>query len=439
MRNLIIQFKIMLVLLLFAGCVNENTTNTKNHYFINSLTGNDGNSGTTVNSPWKSLKNLEAANFKAGDSILFAKGSEFQGGFTLKNSGGPGTPIVLSNYGHGSNPTFTNPDYSNLHGNVIQVKGSYIIIDGLSFKNCANSTSKVDKEILSVGAVYAITGADYLTVKNCEFTDCPIGIYINSQHCLITYNHLHDCNRFLSEPDWGPLGIVIGNAYNEIAFNECSNYIKVGGNYGADGGFIEFDDRYFGNKVHNVKVHHNKSFANMGFLEIERQVTGNNLDVYYNLSDDFQEFIFFWGGDSSKIENNTIIRTRPSVSGAVNTVFTMKKGNFTIRNNIFLVANGVQVFVTAPYGIGNYDYVKHDHNLYFCTDGSTEDPCGKTLGIGELIADPKFVDPSNADYHLSPESPAIAGGVSLGYSSDIDNNLVPFNNQPDMGAYERQK
>lgn len=425
-------------MLLFAGCEKENTTNATSHYYINSLTGNDGNSGASVNSPWKSLKNLESANFKAGDSILFAKGSEFQGGFMLKNSGEPGKPIVLSNYGQGSNPTLTNPDYANLHGNVIQVKGSYVVIDGLSFKNCANSTSKVDKEILSVGAVYAVTGADYLTVKNCEFTDCPIGIYINSQHSLVTNNHLHDCNRFLSEPDWGPLGIVIGNAYNEIAYNECSNYIKVGGNYGADGGFIEFDDRYFGNKVHDVKVHHNKSFANMGFLEIERQITGNHLDVYYNLSDDFQEFIFFWGGDNSKIENNTIIRTRPSVNGAVNTVFTMANGNFTIRNNIFLVANGVQVFVTAPYDIGNYDNIRRDHNLYYCTDGSTANPCGKTLGNGELHADPQFTDMSNADYHLGSESPAINAGASLGYTSDIDNNMVPFNNKPDMGAYERQ-
>jgi len=437
MRNLIASFKTIVVLLLFAGCAKENATNATSHYYINSLTGNDGNSGASVNSTWKSLKNLESTNFKASDSILFAKGSEFQGGFTLKNSGEPGKPIVLSNYGQGSNPTFSNPDYSNLHGNVIQVKGSYVIIDGLSFKNCANSTSKVDKEILSVGAVYAVTGADYLTVKNCEFTDCPIGIYINSQHSLVTNNHLHDCNRFLSEPDWGPLGIVIGNAYNEIAYNECSNYIKVGGNYGADGGFIEFDDRYFGNKVHDVKVHHNKSFANMGFLEIERQITGNHLDVYYNLSDDFQEFIFLWGGDNSKIENNTIIRTRPSVNGAVNTVFTMANGNFTIRNNIFLVANGVQVFVTAPYDIGNYDNIRRDHNLYYCTDGSTANPCGKTLGNGELIADPLFADMSNADYHLGSESPAINAGINLGYKLDLDNKIVPQNNLPDIGAYER--
>ncbi|HZK93070.1 MAG TPA: choice-of-anchor Q domain-containing protein [Prolixibacteraceae bacterium] len=415
-------------------------TNIKaGHYYVNSQTGNDSNSGTSVNSPWKSLKNLEEANFQAGDSILFAKDSEFQGGFTLKNSGEPGKPIVLSNYGQGSNPTFTNPDYTNLHGNVIQVKGSYVIIDGLSFKNCANSPSIVDKEILLVGAVYAITGADYLTVKNCEFTDCPIGIYINSQHSLISNNNIHDCNRFLSEPDWGPIAIVIGNAFNEVSYNTCENYVKVSGNYGADGGFLKLEDRYFGNKVHDVKIHHNKSFKNMGFLEVESKVNGHDLDVYYNLSNDYQEFIFYWGGDNSQVENNTVIRTEPSLNGAVNIVFTMKNGNLILRNNIFIVASGIQVLVTAPYKVGNYENVIHENNLYYCADSSTLDPCGKPLGKGEIIANPLFVNPESGDYRLSPQSPAINAGTDLGYTIDLNNQAVPQNELPDMGAYESIK
>jgi hypothetical protein len=416
---------------------NEVSERSAKIYYVNQ-DGNDHNNGTSVDSPWKSLKKLEEIIFQPGDSILFAKNSEFQGGIVFKSSGMAGQPIVLSSYGQGSKPSFTNPDYNNLSGNVIQVQGDYIVIDGLSFKNCANSASSVDTEILLVGAVYARTGADHLTVKNCEFVDCPIGIYINSQHCLITNNYLHDCNRFLSEPDWGPIGIVIGNAYNEVSYNTCSNYVKVGGNYGADGGFLEFDDRFFGNHVHDVQIHHNRSFSNMGFLEIESQVNGDNLDVFYNLSNDYQEFIFYWGGNNSKVENNTIIRTKPSLNGAVNTVFTMRNGNFALRNNIFLVANGIQVLVTAPYDVGNYDNVVHENNLYYCTDGSTTDPCGKPLGPGEMIAEPRFVNLDTDDYHLDPNSPAVDSGKTLGYTIDLDNNPVPVGNAPDIGAYERQ-
>ena len=176
----------------------------------------------------------------------------------------------------------------------------------------------------------------------------------------------------------------------------------------------------------------------MGFLEIETNVEGDNIDVYYNLSDDYQQFIFYWGGNNSKIENNTVIRTKPSLNGAVNTVFTMRKGNFTVRNNIFVVANGVQVFVTAPYDVGNYNQVIHENNLYYCTDGSTDDPCGKPLGAGEIIANPHFVDINTSNYQLSSASPAVNSGIVLGYELDLDNIPLGKNQIPDMGAYEKK-
>jgi len=407
----------------------------QNTYYFSQY-GSDSNSGTSANAPWKSLSKLEQNNFQPGDSILFEKNSEFIGGVRFKCSGEKGSPIVLSSYGKGAMPSFTNIDYNHLGGNVFQILGSNVTIDGLAFKHCANSESIVDKEILLVGAVYTVTGADYIVVKNCDFLDCPIGIHVNSQHCLITNNNLHDCNRFLSKPDWGPIGIFIGNAFNEVSYNTCRNYIKVGGNYGADGGFLELDARYFGNSVHDIKIHHNKSFNNMGFLEIEGSLKGDNLDVYYNLSDDYQEFIFYWGGNNSKIENNTIIRTKPPMNGAVNTVFTMKNGNFTLRNNIIVVAHGIQALVTAPYNVGNYDSVIHENNLYYCVDGSVEDPCGKALGKGEIIADPLFIDIYKGDYQLSAESPAINAGMKLGYTLDLNNKHVPAGSAPDMGAYE---
>ncbi len=177
----------------------------------------------------------------------------------------------------------------------------------------------------------------------------------------------------------------------------------------------------------------------MGFLEIETNIEGDNIDVYYNFSDDYQQFIFYWGGDNSRIENNTVIRSKPSLNGAVNTVFTMRKGNFTVRNNIFIVANGIQVWVTAPYDEGNYDQVIHENNIYYCTDGSTDDPCGKSLGAGELIANPRFVNIDAGDFRLSSESPALNSGQILGYNLDLENVALEKNQIPDMGAYEKME
>ncbi len=436
MKNLI--FYTIAVFFLFQGCTNKDRSGQINQYYINSQTGNDTNNGTSIDSPWKSLKKLEEITFKPGDNILFAKNSVFEGSIPLKSSGSADNPIVISSYGEGENPSFTNSDQNDLNGNVFQVSGSYIVIDGLSFSKCADANDKNGKAVLEAGAIFTKTGADHITVKNCEFIDCPIGVNFTGQRSLITNNLFKDCNRYLDAPNWGPLGIVIANAYNEISYNTCSNYVNVGGTYGADGGFIELDDRYFGTKVHDIKIHHNKSFDNMGFLEIETNVDGANIDVYYNLSDDYQQFIFYWGADSSRIENNTVIRSKPSLNGAVNTVFTMRKENFTVRNNIFVVANGVQVFVTAPYDVGNYEKVVHENNLYYCTDGSTDDPCGKPLGDREMISDPGFVDIENGNYKLSSESAAINRGLDLGYELDLVNVPIEKSNIPDLGAYEKK-
>ena len=437
MRKLI--FITIAVNFLLLGCTNVDHKSKSVRYYINSQDGNDANTVNSIKSPWKSLKKLEEITFHLGDSILFAKNSVFQGGIKFKSSGCIEHPIVISTYGDGSLPSFSNPRHDEVNGNVFQVSGSYLVFDGLSFLKCADANSKKDKSVLEVGAIFTKTGANNITIKNCEFIDCPIGVNITGQHSLITDNTFRDCNRFLSNPDWGPIGIVIANAYNEISYNTCTNYVKIGGNYGADGGFIELDDRYFGTKVHDIKIHHNKSFDNMGFLEVEKKVEGDNIDVYYNLSDDYQQFIFYWGGDNSKIENNTIIRSKPSLNGAVNTVFTMRNGNFTLRNNIFVVANGIQVLLTAPYDEGNYSHVTHENNLYYCTDGSTDDPCGRPLGTGELIASPCFVDTNAGNYHLSLKSPAINRGKDLGYSLDLDNVPLKKNINQNMGAYENRE
>jgi len=116
-------------------------------YYV-SPNGNDSNEGISVDSPWKSLAKLGEVEFQPGDSILFSKGSEYHGGIKFKSSGTAGMPIVLSSYGTGSNPSFTNSDYDHLNGNVFQISGKYVTIDGLSFKHCANSGSTVNREIL---------------------------------------------------------------------------------------------------------------------------------------------------------------------------------------------------------------------------------------------------------------------------------------------------
>ena len=88
-----------------------------------------------------------------------------------------------------------------------------------------------------------------------------------------------------------------------------------------------------------------------------------------------------------------------------------------------------------------------DHNLfYFPQSARVLEHGGKqydaaaivSLGSGNIYGDPLFVRPAwgeEGDYHLRPQSPAIAAGSSEGApAADLEGNPRP--NPPAMGAYE---
>lgn len=438
------------------------TQNAKGtNYYINSSIGNDSNQGTSKESPWRGLGNLETNRFLPGDSILFANGTSYKGGFIFLSSGTPEKHIVFSNYslhpdtiraiprnkldslfiryGGGPAPAFTNPDWNVLSGNIFHIKGSCITISGLYFFDNANppNSDHKNKNVQKMGTVYFALGSNYNVIKNCEFFQTPVGIKVKGSHNLITHNYLHDATQKLAY-SWGPMAIMIVKPDNEICYNTITNYGSYGGPYGSDGGVIELDgvDDDFEGK--NVNIHHNISTNNHGFLEL----AGRNMDsitIAYNLSDDTNQFI---GGGSMKnifVCNNTIIRTRePNVDRYIFWTFDLDNTSIIIRNNIFVLPPDIQVFGPMIKYIGHHrtriGNQIHDHNLYFSTDNGTDPLGGIPKGDGDIIANPEFVDFENRNFRLKSNSPAINAGTHLGYKLDIDGRSI--NKRPDIGAFE---
>lgn len=449
--------KMMLVIVIFFILVDATATT----YYINSRWGNDSKNGTSKENAWAGFANLEKNKFYPGDSILFAKGSSYNGGFIFKSSGAANKPIVFSNYsagedlvistpreklqdlfikyGAGTLPAFTNPDWQILNGNIFRVHGSYIIIDGLYFHDNTNppNSDHKNKNVQKMGAVYIALGAHHNVVRNCEFFHSPVAIKIKGSYNIITHNYIHDATDTMAH-SWGPIAIMIVKPHNEICYNRIENYGSYGGPYGSDGGVVELDGVDDDFEGRDISIHHNISINNHGFLEL----AGRNVDsitVAYNLSDDTNQFI---GGGSMKnvlVYNNTVIRTRePNVDRYVFWTFDHDATFMTVRNNIFFLANDIKVFGPYIKPVGHKRAMigeqVHDHNIYFSKN--TADPIGITAGKGDIIADPLFVDVMNRNFRLSKNSPAINRAVSTNYKNDLDGYQVPQNGSPDIGAYE---
>lgn len=430
-KTIIKLLQALIAFLVFA--ITANANNINDHYYINSETGNDANNGTSLNSPWKSLENLEKTNFKAGDSILFSRNSSFSGGFTIKSSGRSGNPIVFSSYGVGSTPRFTNPSYSILNGNMIQIHGSWAVIDGLCFKDGVTAADSAKNDVIrNIGTVFIAPKASHVTVKNCEAINCPVAVRSFGEFALITLNNFHDCtDKFLCSPNWGPVAVMLMVSNQEVSHNIFEHYYKVGGAWGADGGAIEIDDT---NPKKNINIHHNKAYDTQGFIETDGGGPFDSVTVAYNEANVYEKFIGMTKGTNWFVYNNTILRVlkHPGYNDA--SWFNPGTKSTVWINNIFVLANGIQAFV---HGSGAQQ--EHNHNLFFSVDNSASDPVPGKKGMGDIIGNPKFVNYANRDYHLAPGSPAIGAGKSLGLTFDLDGNPVPANRPPDIGAYQKQK
>jgi hypothetical protein len=431
-------FRIKLLLIIL--CFSSSLIVSGKGYYVNSLSGLDANAGTSAGTPWKTLDKAQTAPLQPGDTLFFSRGSSFTGGIEITASGTSDKPIVLTSCGKGNVPKFSNPDRTILKGNAIRLSGSYLVVDGLYFHDCAPAPDKDAgyTDIWDVGAVRIVLGANHCTVKNCEFNNCPKGIQSTGEYSLITKNYLHNANsRPLSSPGWGPIGIHMGNSHQEVSYNIIKDYYFIGGEFGADGGALELDDGR--NPKKDIYIHHNYTSSNMGFLEVSwfadiAKTETYDLRIAYNVSDDYQDFVMLWAPThDTYIENNTVFRQKQVKNAIVPAVYLIDYNGVTIRNNLVAVDSTTQVFT----GKGVQD---HSYNMYWSIDHGTPNIGVPLTPTEKTIIDPKFSKKrkSESDYSLRRKSPAIDAGTNLNgkYTVDFVGHRVPSGKSADIGAFE---
>jgi len=169
------------------------TTDDMREYYIDSISGDDFNSGTSENSPWKTLEKVSSMTFRPGDHIYFKRGSSYSGCVTIRGDGNADNPITIGAYGSGDAPSFTNADKSDHHGNAMRIRGDYHIVEDLNFHHTAPAPPNAwYTGVWASGALHVDLGNDHVIIRNNEFSHNAKAIQSNSQYSLITNNYIHD-------------------------------------------------------------------------------------------------------------------------------------------------------------------------------------------------------------------------------------------------------
>lgn len=106
-------------------------------YYLDAENGNDNNNGLTELSAWQTFKNVNSKQLLSGDTILFKRGTVFDGVLELNGEGNFINPILIAAYGHGDKPIVNAPDNS-LYA-IRVYNSSYLILSDLEIVNHGSS------------------------------------------------------------------------------------------------------------------------------------------------------------------------------------------------------------------------------------------------------------------------------------------------------------
>ncbi|UCF63912.1 MAG: right-handed parallel beta-helix repeat-containing protein [bacterium] len=106
MSTFILHFgSLIIFVLLQFSCAQQPST-----YYIDAVSGKDGNSGNTPQEAWQSIARVNRAIFRPGDKILFKTGCKWRETLTISHSGTSQNPIIYDAYGAEQKPVITAVD-----------------------------------------------------------------------------------------------------------------------------------------------------------------------------------------------------------------------------------------------------------------------------------------------------------------------------------------
>lgn len=307
------------------------------------------------------IAEINARTLKADDRVLFRRGGVWTGGLVINASG-----VMIGCYGEGPAPIIQNPN-----GYAIQING------------------------------------DRNTVQDLGVTNSGIGILLAGQHNTVTRFFARDMNLVRNTPapndDYGAVGVVLANSYNEVSYSRFTNCKAPSLDYGYDGGAVEW-----WRSADYCSVHHSWAENCVGFFEAGGLAGDHALHntLSYNVSLNNGHFSgvhmadsFGLANYSFTITNNTIIE---QLAGGYLFGFTEipNEAQWVVGRNIFSITGTMQVSAAGTF--------LHRENAYQLADRAR---VGYALDVTEMAVDPLFVDLAGKDFRLQAGSPCAGMGA----------------------------
>ncbi|BAY61777.1 Parallel beta-helix repeat protein [Calothrix brevissima NIES-22] len=406
---------------------------TSKTYYV-SASGNDSNNGLSVNSPFKTIQ--KAANLtNPGDTVLIMNGvytnaSPVGEVIKITRSGTASAWITYKAYpGH-----FPKLKHNGWNGILIQNGASYIEINGLEV------IGNNDNITLSYAISQKSNTSNPLTSGNCISIDGRRNGH--PHHIRILNNKVHRC---------GGAGIsAIQTDYVTIEGNEVFNNAWYSP-FGTSGISLYQNWRFDNHTGYKMYVRKNKVYNNRqyipwiytgkiedgnGIIIDDSKNTQNNstLGVYTGWTLVENNITYKNGGSGIHayksqyvdILHNTAYLNNQSPEIKHGQIFANSSSDVNIVNNILYAPPNKYININAQNTKVTYNY-----NIY------ANSTLMETKGYNDILADPKFVNPSQGDFRLQATSPAINKAYPLAsLKTDYAGKARPSSGGYDIGAYE---
>ncbi|MBR6785492.1 MAG: hypothetical protein IKM25_04520 [Clostridia bacterium] len=155
----LLSFLLVFAVLFVSNAFIAYADNGATCYYIDSIDGDDANSGTSAEEAVKSIAGLKDLNIGPGTHFFFRSGGEYECAVTLTCSGTKENPVVITSYGEGERPLL----YTNANTEVFRLFDcNYVTVSNVHIKAPHGGGIWIDAlEATSVGIV----------LENILFTD----------------------------------------------------------------------------------------------------------------------------------------------------------------------------------------------------------------------------------------------------------------------------